>query len=123
MTHETVAHPDCCILFINERKELEFMSCKSREAVSLVGIATGCGLDSQDLIPDRGKRFFSTPKCPDQLWGPPSLLISGYQELFPGGWGVKQSGHEADHSLPSSAEVKNGGALPPLPHMSSWRGA
>jgi hypothetical protein len=24
---------------------------------------------------------------------------------------------EADHSLPSSAEVKNGGAIPPLPHM------
>jgi hypothetical protein len=23
---------------------------------------------------------------------------------------------EADHSLPSSAEVKNGGAIPPLPH-------
>jgi hypothetical protein len=26
-----------------------------------------------------------------------------------------QQGHEADHSPPSSAEVKNGGATPPLP--------
>jgi hypothetical protein len=29
--------------------------------------------------------------------------------------GVEQPGHEADHSPPSSAEVKNGGAIPPLP--------
>jgi hypothetical protein len=34
--------------------------------------------------------------------------------------GVKRPGCEADHSPPSSAEVKNGGAIPPLPHMSSW---
>jgi hypothetical protein len=26
---------------------------------------------------------------------------------------------EADHSLPSSAEIKNGGAIPPLRHISS----
>jgi hypothetical protein len=34
------------------------------------------------------------------------------------GWttGVKRPGSEADHSPPSSAEVKNGGAMPPLPH-------
>jgi hypothetical protein len=29
--------------------------------------------------------------------------------------GVKRPGHEADHSLPSNVEVKNGGAIPPLP--------
>jgi hypothetical protein len=28
-------------------------------------------------------------------------------------------GREADHSLPTSAEVKKDGAVPPLPHMSS----
>jgi hypothetical protein len=36
---------------------------------------------------------------------------------------VKQPGREAAHSPPSTAEVKNGGAIPPLPHTSSWRGA
>jgi hypothetical protein len=41
----------------------------------------------------------------------------GYMELFPRG--VKRQGREADHSPPSSAEVKNGGAIPPLPYM-SW---
>jgi hypothetical protein len=43
--------------------------------------------------------------------------------------GVKRPGREADHSLPSSAEVKNGDAMPPLPtclhglvlnFLSSW---
>jgi hypothetical protein len=29
--------------------------------------------------------------------------------------GIKQLQHEADHSPPSSLEVKNGGGIPPLP--------
>jgi hypothetical protein len=54
------------------------------------------------------------------------------QELFPicNKWvpgalspGVKQMGREADHSPPTSAEIKNGGAIPPFSHMSSWRSA
>jgi hypothetical protein len=34
--------------------------------------------------------------------------------------GVKRSGREADYLSPFSAEVKNGGAIPPLISMSSW---
>jgi hypothetical protein len=30
---------------------------------------------------------------------------------------LKRQELEADHSLPSSAEVKKGGTIPPLPHM------
>jgi len=30
------------------------------------------------FIPGRGKRFFSLPKHPDQLWGSTSILFSGY---------------------------------------------
>jgi hypothetical protein len=37
--------------------------------------------------------------------------------------GVKQQRRKTDHSPPFSVEVKNGGAIPPLPHMSSWHGA
>jgi hypothetical protein len=33
--------------------------------------------------------------------------------------GVKRPGREADHSPPTSAEIKNGGAIPLLPHVSS----
>jgi hypothetical protein len=50
-----------------------------------------------------------------------SLLSHRVPGLFP--WGVKQQGLEADHSPPTSAEVKNGGPIPRLPHTSSWRGS
>jgi hypothetical protein len=49
--------------------------------------------------PGRGWQFFSTPPCPNWLWNPSRLLSNGYQGLFP--W------LEADHSPPSSAELKN----------------
>jgi hypothetical protein len=35
--------------------------------------------------------------------------------------GVKRPARETDHSSPSSADVNNDGAIPPLPHMSSCR--
>jgi hypothetical protein len=36
--------------------------------------------------------------------------------------GIKRKGREADHSPPSSAEVKNDGAVTPLPSTCSWPG-
>jgi hypothetical protein len=36
---------------------------------------------------------------------------------------VKRPGREGDHSSPSRAEVNHGGAVPPFPYMSLWRGA
>jgi hypothetical protein len=46
---------------------------------------------------------------------PPIQLVPAV--LFPG---VKRSGREADQSLPSCTEAKNGGATLLLPHTSSW---
>jgi len=61
------------------------------------------------LIPGRGSdgMFSSFPPCSDCLWGPLSLLSSGYggRGLFCPG--IKQPGHEADHLLPSTVKVKN----------------
>jgi hypothetical protein len=37
--------------------------------------------------------------------------------------GVKRLGCEADHSPPSSTEVKNALSYTSIPHMPSWRGA
>jgi hypothetical protein len=70
---------------------------------SSVGIAT-------DYLLDIGPTFFCSPERLDRgsgahpAWGDiPS--------------GVKRQGREADYSHPFNAEIKNGGAVPPLPHM------
>jgi hypothetical protein len=44
----------------------------------------------------------------------------GMEDLSPG---VKWQGREADHTSPSSAEVKKVKAILPRPYMSSWHGA
>jgi len=50
-------------------------------------------------------RFFSPPKHPDQLWGPPTLIVQwvlGDLSLQ-----IKQAGNEHDYSHPPSADNKN----------------
>jgi hypothetical protein len=81
-----------------------------RSPVSSVGIATGYGLSGRRSIPDRYKRFSSTPQNADRFWGPPSLLWNRYQGLFPPG--VKRQRRETDHSPSIIAEIKNSGATP-----------
>jgi hypothetical protein len=73
-------------------------------------------------FPGMKKKFFSFPERLDRLWVPPRLQFqfNGYGGSFPG---VNHPGYEADHSPPSSAEIKNGGAIPPLLHMSSMHSA
>jgi hypothetical protein len=51
------------------------------------------------------------PSHPLIQWVPGALSAGG-----------KAAGGEADHSLPFGSEVKNGGAIPPLPHTSLWHG-
>jgi hypothetical protein len=74
---------------------------------SSVNIMTGYGLDGWGSIPGRGKRLFSMVSRP-ALW--PTQNTGDF--LFPQ---VKQPSHKSDHSLSSSAKVKNSGAMPPLP--------
>jgi hypothetical protein len=50
-----------------------------------------------------GARIFTSPCRPDRPWGSPSLLSNGYRGFSPG---VKRLKREADHSPPTSAEVK-----------------
>jgi hypothetical protein len=68
------------------------------------------GIRVRFLVGER--EFFSSPYHPGWLWGPPRLLYNGYWRLSPE---IKWQGCEADHPPQSSAEVKNGGAIPPHP--------
>jgi hypothetical protein len=52
-----------------------------------VGVAAGYELDDRGFrirVPI-GSRIFSSPRRPHLLWGPPSLLFSGYRSSFPEG--------------------------------------
>jgi hypothetical protein len=72
---------------------------------SAVVIATGYKLDDQEVrvwVPV----ILTSPYRPNQLWSPPNLLSNGYwggRGCFPR---CQTAGHEADHSPPTSAEVK-----------------
>jgi hypothetical protein len=72
------------------------------------------------MIPRSRVDIFSIPQPPDRLWGPPSLLFTGYWCSFPG---VKRPVLEADHSPASTVEIKSSGAILPLPHTFSRYGA
>jgi hypothetical protein len=57
---------------------------QSLQISGLVGVVTGYGLTSRwgiVQVPMRGKYCLLGP---DRLWGPPSLLCSGYRNLSPG---------------------------------------
>jgi hypothetical protein len=73
------------------------------------------GPDGRGSIPGKGKIFSFSTAC---------ILTLGHTQppiqCVPA---VKRPGLEADHSPPFSAEIKNSGTIPPLPHMSSWHNA
>jgi hypothetical protein len=97
-----------------------FVKCDTRSRDSSVSIAVGYGLDGRGSISGRGEIFLlSTSSRPALgLIQPPIQWVSA--ALFPG---VKRPGCEPAYSPPSSAEVKNGGAVRPLLHSSSWSSA
>jgi hypothetical protein len=92
-----------------------------RSLDSSVGIVTDYGLDDREVgvrVPE-GSKVFSSPNCPDQLWGSPNLISNGYQGLFPG---VKAAGawnwQPTSQLVPRSTQC---GSIHPLPHTPSWR--
>jgi hypothetical protein len=95
-----------CILALHFFK-MQFNSC--RRDIS-VGIATGLRAEpprNQGKIPGRDKRILSSPSSSRPALGPrkpPIHQVAGAVFL-----GIKRLVREADHSPPSSAEVKNGG--------------
>jgi hypothetical protein len=87
--------------------------------INPVGIATGYGLDDRGVwvrVPVDSWSF-SPPNRPDRLCGPPSLLSSGYERLFPG-LGVTLTSQL--QLVPRSRKL---GSIYPLPHTPSWGSA
>jgi hypothetical protein len=87
---------------------------KSRD--SWVGTAIGYEVDGRGSIPGRSKRFPFLHSFYNGS-GPTLTLI----QWVPGTLSrvVNRQGREAERSPPSSAELKNGGAVPPLSRMPS----
>jgi hypothetical protein len=86
-----------------------------KQSVS-VGVANGYGMNDRavgirGLI---GLRIVSSTRCPDRLWGSPKPSLHCVTTAISPG--VKRPGREADHSLPTSAEVKKIWSIHPLPH-------
>jgi len=68
-----------------------------------------------------GGNIFFSPKRTDRLWGPPSLMLSGYLCSFPR---LKRPGREVNQSPQSNVEVKNEWSLPSSPVCTfvTWAG-
>jgi hypothetical protein len=75
----------------------------------------GFKLDNRGSIPGRYSEgnIFSSPPCPGRLWGPLSHLCNWYL-------GIKRTESQADHSPPSSVDVKNVCTYTSTPNTSSW---
>jgi hypothetical protein len=61
-------------------------------------------MDSPGFECHQGQSSPCSSTRPNQLWGPPSLLLNRYRGSFPR---IKRLKHEADHSSPTSTEVYN----------------
>jgi hypothetical protein len=82
-----------------------------RGPASVVGIATGYGLDGPGIESLWGEIFFT---CPDRPWDPPSLLYKG-NRVFPGD--KERPGRGAVPSPPSSVVVMKESSYTSTPPM------
>jgi hypothetical protein len=85
-----------------------------------VGIATGHGLDDVGVGDGVlvGLRVFSSPRRPDRLWGPPSLLSNVYREPFPRG--LSGGGAKLTTHLQLVPRSRKCGSIHPVPHTPAW---
>jgi hypothetical protein len=72
---------------------------------------TSYRLDDWGSIPDKAGGFYVLHSVQTCLGFDLVFCLMGTVTLFPG---LKRQGREPHHSPPSSAEVKNGGTIPPL---------
>jgi hypothetical protein len=82
---------------------------------SSICIVRGYGLGGRSSIPGRAKTFLFSAHSRPAMRPTQTPIQWARGDLSPE---VKRPGHKADHSPPSSVEVKNGGDIPPLRHTS-----
>jgi hypothetical protein len=110
-----------CVKNRSQRRSMKLncVNVKDYNRDSAVGIATGYALDSRGVgvrVPVVAR--FSSPRRPDRLWGPPSLLSNGYRRIFirgKSGRGVKLTTHL--ELLPRSRRSRIHGSTYPPPHV------
>lgn len=73
-------------------------------------------MESTRLESQQGQEHFSSPKRPDLLWCPSSLLFNGCRGLMSE---IKRLGREFNQLTSVSAEIKNGWSYSSTPHMPS----
>jgi hypothetical protein len=76
-------------------------------------------MEDRSSVPGRDKIFLSTLQHPNLLWDHQASYLIGTEGFSPG---AKLRKRESDRLPPCGAEIKEGGTIPPLPHMYSWRG-
>jgi hypothetical protein len=84
----------------------------NRSQDSSVGIATVLGLDGRCSISVGARNSSLLHSVQIGSEAHPASYKMGTGGCFPG---KKRPGHETDYSRQPSVEVKNGGAIPPLP--------
>jgi hypothetical protein len=112
-TDQMVAVVNVGTVDISEQRLYKWLLC---DIVSPSGVRIGPTLQdgrqsNQTSIPGIWRKFVSSSQNPDRLLSRISLLCEGYWSSF---MAIKRSERKADHSSLPSAEVKNGGAIPPL---------
>jgi hypothetical protein len=101
--------------------ELVLLNNRGQEPEYLSGIALRYGLDDRGLEYRKGLGIFLFTTMSRPAVGPTQPPVRWVpQALSPG---VKRPGREADHSLPSSPEVKNAWSYIHYPNTPSWSGA
>jgi hypothetical protein len=91
----------------------------SYTASIVTGLQAGRAGGGGGSIPGGSKSFISSPKRPDRIRRPPSLLFSGYRRFI---LGVKRPGHKLTTYLHIVPRLRMSGAIPLLPYMPSWHG-
>jgi hypothetical protein len=83
---------------------------------SSVGIGTRLRAERPEFDSRQGQQIFLFSIASKEALGPNQPPIKWVP-------GLKRQGRKANHPSPYSAQVKNGGAIPPLLRMPSWHSA